>query len=105
CQANLRVREELAGKKIKCPRCATLFPVPAAGRDSAKRAPDEGIRPASPPSSKKSAPRRRPEHEEGIRHDPVPPTRRKGRDEDEEDEPRSRRRVRDEAEEDEGPRS
>jgi predicted Zn finger-like uncharacterized protein len=30
CQTTLRLREDLAGKKIKCPRCAQVVQVPAA---------------------------------------------------------------------------
>src|SRR3954454_18274182 len=29
CRATLRVRVELAGKTVKCPRCAQTIPVPA----------------------------------------------------------------------------
>jgi DNA-directed RNA polymerase subunit M/transcription elongation factor TFIIS len=29
CKSTLRVRPELAGKKVKCPKCAQLVPVPA----------------------------------------------------------------------------
>jgi predicted Zn finger-like uncharacterized protein len=31
CQTLLRVREEMAGKKIKCPRCAHVVAIPAKG--------------------------------------------------------------------------
>jgi outer membrane biosynthesis protein TonB len=31
CGITLKVRDQLAGKKIKCPKCAAVCPVPAAG--------------------------------------------------------------------------
>lgn len=31
CQTPLRLRDDMAGKKIKCPRCATVVTVPAEG--------------------------------------------------------------------------
>ncbi len=60
CQATLRVRDDMAGKKIKCPRCAELVPVPAGKAVTAKGRPaaDEGFTEVKPlPASKvKSAP-------------------------------------------------
>jgi DNA-directed RNA polymerase subunit RPC12/RpoP len=40
CQATLRLRDDMAGKKIKCPRCAQLIAVPAReGATAAEAAP------------------------------------------------------------------
>lgn len=34
CDGKLRVADNLAGKKIKCPKCATIFPVPASEKEA-----------------------------------------------------------------------
>ncbi|HEY7425268.1 MAG TPA: DUF4190 domain-containing protein [Gemmataceae bacterium] len=40
CSGNLRIADNLAGKKIKCPKCSTVFAVPA---------PEEAITAETPP--------------------------------------------------------
>jgi predicted Zn finger-like uncharacterized protein len=49
CGAPLRVREELAGKKVKCPKCAHLVAVPAAA--APPPAPVEAVSAGPPPLS------------------------------------------------------
>jgi predicted Zn finger-like uncharacterized protein len=52
CQAALRIREEHAGKRLKCPRCSAVISVPAS-LNSAQQAVEQ-IRPAprvAPPSA------------------------------------------------------
>jgi predicted Zn finger-like uncharacterized protein len=34
CDGKLRVADNLAGKKIKCPKCSTIFPVPASEKEA-----------------------------------------------------------------------
>ncbi len=38
CRASVKVKEELAGKRVKCPRCAKLLPVPAPALQGAGKA-------------------------------------------------------------------
>jgi hypothetical protein len=49
CNASLKVREELAGKKIRCPKCSAVAIVPAAAPSA-----DEEAKPAAP--AKRAAP-------------------------------------------------
>jgi len=56
CQTPLRVREEMAGKRIKCPRCAQVIAIPAQEVETLEEvSPGEEIT-AAPPAAK---PRRR----------------------------------------------
>jgi ribosomal protein S27E len=113
CQTTLQVRPEHAGKKIKCPRCGHIIPVPAAPAApapavadperqrqlAARRKLDPGAAPAKPPRPAPPPPRDAitevaPEPEEA-------PRKRRRRDEDDEDEaPRRRKKARDEDDED-----
>ncbi len=43
CQAPLRLRADLAGKRIKCPRCAHVILVPAEEVAALEEVPDEAI--------------------------------------------------------------
>ncbi len=52
CQTSLRLRADLAGKKIKCPRCAQVIVVPAEEIAVLEEVPDEAIT-SEPPKSKK----------------------------------------------------
>jgi ribosomal protein S27E len=90
CKSTLKIRDELAGKKIKCPKCATVLAVPKAEEEVEEFAPvkaDERISDA-PRKGGKPAPRR---HDPDEEEDDRP---RKGRrdddyeDEEEEDRPR-----------------
>jgi hypothetical protein len=50
CQKTLSAREENAGKKVRCPGCSTLFPVPSPPRAAPKPAPPKPTaRPKPPP--------------------------------------------------------
>src|SRR5206468_3858734 len=65
CKVTLKVRDELAGKKVKCPRCSTLLVVPKPGDDDL--APVEVVRDdriSSKPPKKKTSPRRDEEDED-----------------------------------------
>ena len=53
CQTPLRLREDMAGKKIKCPRCAQVVAVPAAKLTMLEEVTDDAIT-ADAPSSKKA---------------------------------------------------
>jgi predicted Zn finger-like uncharacterized protein len=69
CQTPLRLREDLAGKKIKCPRCGQVITVPAEEIVMLEAVDDEKIT-SEPPtlktSSKKTATRPCPECGEAI---------------------------------------
>ena len=41
CGKNLKVKEENAGKRVKCPGCGQLMQVPAVGRDALAAAANE----------------------------------------------------------------
>ena len=47
CKATLRVKEELAGKKVKCPRCEAAVPISAAAPVEAVVVEEEPDRPAA----------------------------------------------------------
>jgi hypothetical protein len=101
CGARLSVPEGVAGKQVKCPKCDTAVPVPAADPgfevvDETPAARPAVARPAvaaparpRPADDVDDRPRRRARDEEG--------------DDDDEDRPRSRRRVTDEDDEDDRP--
>src|SRR4051794_12681500 len=48
CDKPLRVKDELAGKKIKCPACGQLVPVPSSSAGMATEGADAAPRPAVP---------------------------------------------------------
>ncbi len=52
CGRKLSVRASLAGKRAKCPKCRTVFTVPAQGAEPP--APDPSPTPASPPAETKA---------------------------------------------------
>src|SRR5258708_35921139 len=77
CQRQLRVPEELLGKKVKCPGCAITFNA----EETPAALPDEG----APPKPRRS-------EREGFEEDrPRNPTRRRDEEEDDDDRPRRRR--------------
>jgi hypothetical protein len=90
CKSTLKVRDDLAGKKVKCPKCATLLTVPAAEEE--EFAPVEIDDPSdsvvdAPPPEKKSKPSRDDDDE-----DDRPRGKSRRRDEDDEDDDRDRKR-------------
>ena len=64
CQTKLRVREELAGTEVKCPRCAVAVSVPAA---ELEEAPLEAVQAAAPTPQRAAAVPTRPCPECGQR--------------------------------------
>jgi predicted Zn finger-like uncharacterized protein len=89
CAGKLRIREELLGKKIKCPKCQKQFVAKVEEEEAEPEELEEEEEPVRPASK-----RRRDEDED---------ERPRRRDEDEEDRPRRRRRD-EEEEDDEEPR-
>jgi predicted Zn finger-like uncharacterized protein len=85
CKAAFKVRDDLAGKKVRCPRCTAILVVPEAEEEFEPVEVDDRVTNA-PKRGGKPAPRR---------HDP---------DEDEDDRPRKGRHRDEEDEEDEPPR-
>jgi predicted Zn finger-like uncharacterized protein len=63
CQTPLRLRADMAGKKIKCPRCGHVLTVPASAEEAVEEVPVMEEITAEPPP-KKAARRRVPEDEE-----------------------------------------
>jgi DNA-directed RNA polymerase subunit M/transcription elongation factor TFIIS len=66
CQAVLRVRDDMVGKQIKCPRCARAVEVPAPGAITEKPG-----RPADEPAAEGIAKQRRRGTEEPVLVDPM----------------------------------
>jgi predicted Zn finger-like uncharacterized protein len=95
CKSTLRVREDLAGKNVKCPRCANLIPVPAAEVEAKPGpAPKEAITEArADVPAKKPIPRVEDDYDDRA-------TARSRRDEYDEEDDRRRRRRDDNDEED-----
>jgi predicted Zn finger-like uncharacterized protein len=63
CNAALKVKDELAGRKVKCPKCAQPVPVPAeapvpvpAGEEAAAPLPRKPAASAPPPPEREAAP-------------------------------------------------
>jgi hypothetical protein len=61
CGVSLKVKEELAGKKIKCPKCAAVAPIPATATVAP---PVQAPRPAAPPPHAMPAAAPEPQQEE-----------------------------------------
>lgn len=68
CKTKLKVRDDLAGRKVKCPRCATVLVVPAAKPAEEEFAPvelvEERVTEAPAAKGRKGAIRRADEEEE-----------------------------------------
>jgi predicted Zn finger-like uncharacterized protein len=126
CQAKIRVPDTAAGKKVKCPKCATVLQVPAADVPPEAPAPAPPPAPAAepvaetPPPAQGAGPKpslrdaledmqKRPprastprDEDEAIEAE-APRPRSRARDDDEGDAPRRRSRARDEDDEDDRP--
>jgi hypothetical protein len=86
CKVTLKVRDELAGKKVKCPRCSTALVVPKADEDdfvSVEVVKEERIRDKPP---KKTSPRRDEDEDDRTEHLDDRPSKKTRRREDEDDE-------------------
>jgi hypothetical protein len=93
CSKSIRVKDELAGRWIKCPGCGSMMLVPKPKPASAPKPAQFVVEVVEEEEEK---PRRRPRHDEEDE-----PPRRKRRDEEEDDErPRRKRRDEEEADED-----
>lgn len=113
CKSTLKAPDELAGKKVKCPKCKTLVKVPLEQDEDddepVEVMPDERVRQA-PPRKAAPARSRRDDDDEDEEEDDRP-ARRSTRVRQEDDDDRRRRRPRDrdaddldDGEEDTGPR-
>jgi hypothetical protein len=103
CGKVLRVKDELAGKLVKCPACQTAVRIPQPAGTPMAAAP-AAPRASAPPPPVPSAPSRRRADDESDEAQPPPKKRR--RDEDKDEAPVARKRRRDEEdEEDEAPRA
>ncbi|MBY0227774.1 MAG: DUF1559 domain-containing protein [Gemmataceae bacterium] len=107
CDRHLRVKDEMAGKRVKCPECQEVLKVPDA--EAPEERPAERIR-TGKPAPKKAAPARsrdeddRPKRkarrdEDEEEEEERPKRRAKGRDDDDEEDERPRRRGREEDDE------
>jgi hypothetical protein len=105
CKSTLKVRDDLAGKKIKCPKCATLVLIPAEDEEelaAVEVAPDES---GEAPAPKRRSKRDDDEDEEDrITDRPRRKSRRDDDDDEDDDRPRKRRRSRDDDDEDDDDR-
>jgi len=91
CQSALRIKDEYAGKQLKCPRCTHVMAIP---RKTSEDEEDEAPPPVAIEAPKRKAPPPRP-REEAIEEGEPPPRRagrKRPRDEDEEDHDRDQRR-------------
>ncbi len=95
CERKLRVKDELAGRRVKCPGCSASITIPDA--DAQPPAPKKA---AVKPGKPAPAPARRPRDEEDEDEAPRRPARGRADDEDEE-RPRKKPRPRDDDEDDE----
>ncbi len=93
CGKPLSIKDELAGRRIKCPRCSEPVTVP-----------EEEEEEAPPPPSKKARPGRAAPRDEEVEERPRKGTRKRDEEEDEEEEPPRKRKKRDEEDEDEDER-
>jgi hypothetical protein len=63
CGKHVRVKDELGGKRIKCPACAGVVQVPVAGESQLAVPAEDRVRPtAAPPRPKSDRARSEPEH-------------------------------------------
>jgi predicted Zn finger-like uncharacterized protein len=103
CKTTLKVRDDLAGRKVKCPKCASVLTVPDEGQDATEIIPgmDEAVTEGPRPTPAKSKPEKKPSAAIKSRRDDP--------DDDEEDEPRPRPKKRsrrdDDDDEDDRPRT
>src|SRR4051794_4199441 len=88
CNSSLRVRDDLAGKKVKCPRCAHLILVPAREEDVTEvlNPPDEGIAEVKPSARPRKRPARDEDGDERDERIAERPKAKRPRDEDEDEE-------------------
>jgi hypothetical protein len=92
CGRKLKVKDDLAGRKIKCPECAEVLRVPAADVPEADDGDEEGIVPASP---RISAVKRRPARDEEDSTERERPRRRRdevNNDDDDDERPRKKKK-------------
>ncbi|MCS7045570.1 MAG: DUF1559 domain-containing protein [Gemmataceae bacterium] len=103
CGKKLAVRDELAGKKIKCPACAAIFTATLADGESAAKTTSVRDTPAGPIKEKVTAkpPLKRPVPVEANDSDKTSPKVRTRRGEDDEDRPVRRKGRSDDHEDDE----
>jgi hypothetical protein len=97
CDRDIRVRDELAGKRVKCPGCSETVSVPEEDQPApAKRSSSAATRAEKPATS--------PRRGRDIEDDDDRPRRRTSRDEEDEDDRPRRRSSRDDEDEDDRPR-
>jgi hypothetical protein len=80
CGKTLKVKDELAGKKVKCPACASVLTIPSANAAPAASAPPAPARPkpaAKPPAPKPKPPVLEDEEELEDSQKAAPPSRSK----------------------------
>ena len=67
CHRQLRVQDELVGRRVKCPSCGTAFPAASVGGpQGASRAPTPAPQPVAPPPSPLESPPPPPPQEERV---------------------------------------
>ncbi len=112
CQGKLRIKDELLGKKIKCPKCQKAFVAKVEEKEPAEPEEiEEEEAPARPAARKRrdededERPRKKRRDEEEEEEDDRPRKKRRDEeDEEEEDAPKKKRRDEEEEEEEERPR-
>jgi hypothetical protein len=96
CDRKLRVKEELAGRKVRCPECKQILRVPAPEPEKSDE--DEAanyLMVEGPPPKIKNANRRRGDEENDSRITSAPPSRRRSASEwEEEERPRRKKKSR-----------
>src|SRR5579872_2019086 len=113
CRKSLRVADELAGRRVRCPECNTISTAPKAADPGFEVVEDTELPPSPPPPAKSAPTRVRAtvsEEVEGPRKrsrvdddDEEERPRKKRRDNGEDDEERTRKKRRDNDDEDERP--
>jgi hypothetical protein len=108
CSAKIKVPDKAAGKKIKCPRCATVLTVPMADAPAETQEPAEAPPPPEEPPEEEAPPEETPDEEPAddteVAEKPLSRSKRASRDDDENDDedsgPPKRRRARDDDDDD-----
>lgn len=109
CSAKLNAPDAAAGKRVKCPKCQTVVPIPAADPIEAAEVVDE---PAPPPVKRKPEPADEPDDRpkkkaskwEDDEADEKPKKKSRRDDEEEDERPKKKSRREDDADDDDRPR-
>jgi hypothetical protein len=105
CSATLSIRDEYAGRAVKCPKCAGLIPPQPAAPPTVSEAEPVATLPPPPPPAPEPAPTSAPDVSAKAETDAPPKEKARDRgDDDEDDRPRKKKRRDDDDDDDDRPR-